>query len=77
MRVVIQRCSQSRVIVGDECVSQIEKGLMLLVCLEREDDESNIKKAADKISSLILEVPESNYVLDHLDEGSNGDKKER
>ena len=34
-------------------------------------------KASDKVPILILEIPESNYVLDHRNEGSNGYEKEK
>lgn len=60
MRVVVQRCSQAKVIVNDKCISQIKKGLMLLICLEIGDNESNIQKAANKISTMrVFECPKS------------------
>ncbi|MFZ8933126.1 MAG: D-aminoacyl-tRNA deacylase [Bacteriovoracaceae bacterium] len=61
MKVVIQRSLKSEVIVKDEVVGKIDKGLVLLVCLEKEDDQKNIHKAKEKILNLrCFEDPISN-----------------
>ncbi|MDH5580509.1 MAG: D-aminoacyl-tRNA deacylase [Bdellovibrionales bacterium] len=52
MKVVIQRSLESAVLVEDEIISRIDKGLVLLVCLEKGDDDKTIEKAASKILNL-------------------------
>jgi D-aminoacyl-tRNA deacylase len=52
MRVVIQRSLKSFVKVDDQIVGQIERGLTLLVCIEKDDTDKILKQAADKILKL-------------------------
>jgi D-tyrosyl-tRNA(Tyr) deacylase len=52
MRVVVQRCKQAEVTVGQEVVGRIGQGLMLLVGITHEDTEQDAKYAADKIAGL-------------------------
>ncbi|MFG1593988.1 D-aminoacyl-tRNA deacylase [Halobacteriovorax sp. CON-3] len=52
MKIVVQRVSSSNVKVNNEVVAQIERGLHLLVCIEHEDSQQTLKKAADKILAL-------------------------
>lgn len=54
MRIVIQRSGKSSVSVNGEVVGEIKKGLVLLVCLEKEDTLETVKKAAQKILSMRL-----------------------
>ncbi len=54
MRIVIQRSGKSSVSVNGEVVGEIKKGLVLLVCLEKEDTSETVKKAAQKILSMRL-----------------------
>ena len=54
MRIVIQRSGKSSVSVNDKIVGEIEKGLVLLVCLEKEDTLETVKKAAQKILAMRL-----------------------
>jgi D-aminoacyl-tRNA deacylase len=52
MRVVIQRSLHSNVAVGSNIVGRIERGLTLLVCMEKGDTKNIIEKAASKILKL-------------------------
>lgn len=52
MKLVIQRAGASKVIVAEKVVGSIEKGLVLLVCLEKGDDVKTIEKATRKILDL-------------------------
>jgi D-tyrosyl-tRNA(Tyr) deacylase len=52
MKVVVQRSLQSSVKVNSKVISSIEKGLVLLVCLESGDNESTVKKSIQKILAL-------------------------
>lgn len=54
MRIVIQRSGKSSVSVNEKIVGEIEKGLVLLVCLEKEDTLETVKKAAQKILAMRL-----------------------
>jgi D-tyrosyl-tRNA(Tyr) deacylase len=52
MKIVIQRCLEASVQVDGLIVAQINKGLVLLVCIEKTDQEKNIAEAAQKIIQL-------------------------
>lgn len=52
MKVVIQRVKEASVIVNNEVVSQIQKGLMLLVGISTEDNEEDAVKLANKVVKL-------------------------
>ena len=52
MKVIVQRSLDSFVMVEKKIVSQIPKGLVLLVCIEKGDDLHKIEKAAQKIINL-------------------------
>lgn len=52
MKIVIQRSLHSRVEVDGKTVGQINKGMVLLVCFEKNDSESSVYKAVEKISKL-------------------------
>ena len=52
MKVVIQRVKSSAVHVDGEIIATINKGLNLLVCMEKEDLRETVIKAAKKIISL-------------------------
>jgi len=49
---VVQRVSQSRVVVGGEIVGQIGAGLLVLLCAERGDADAQ----ADKLLAKILKL---------------------
>lgn len=52
MKVVVQRCKQSSVIVDEKCVGRIEKGLLLLVGFTEGDTKKEIDYLVDKIIHL-------------------------
>lgn len=52
MKVIVQRSKQSSVIVNDEIVGKIDKGLVLLVGFTAGDDETKLKWMSDKIVNL-------------------------
>lgn len=52
MRIVIQRSGKSSVVVEGNEVGSINFGLVLLVCIEKNDCIENINKAAQKVLSL-------------------------
>lgn len=52
MRVVVQRCKDAKVTVGEAVTGEIGKGLMLLVGVTHEDTEKDAKYLADKIAGL-------------------------
>ncbi|WP_025692651.1 D-aminoacyl-tRNA deacylase [Paenibacillus zanthoxyli] len=52
MKVVVQRCKEARVTVGEETVGEIDEGLMLLVGVTHEDTENDAKYLAGKIAGL-------------------------
>lgn len=49
MKALIQRVSSASVSVDGECISSIGAGLLLLLGVERSDDNASIKKLADKV----------------------------
>lgn len=46
---LIQRVTSAKVVVENEIVGQINQGILLLLGVEREDDEAKAQKLADKI----------------------------
>ena len=52
MRVVIQRVSESAVVIDDEKVASINKGLLILLGIEIEDTKDDAVWLANKISQL-------------------------
>ena len=52
MIVVAQRCSRASVAVDGAVVSKIDLGLLLLVGIEKGDEQSDIQKVVNKISNL-------------------------
>ncbi|MDP3619179.1 MAG: D-aminoacyl-tRNA deacylase [Ramlibacter sp.] len=52
MIALIQRVSEARVVVGDECIGQIDAGLLVFVCAERGDTELQGSKLLSKILKL-------------------------
>lgn len=49
---LLQRVSEARVTVDGQLVGAIERGLLVLVCAERGDDESAARKLLDKLLAL-------------------------
>ncbi|MEZ4270493.1 MAG: D-aminoacyl-tRNA deacylase [Myxococcota bacterium] len=52
MRVVLQRVKWARVIVGDEVVGEIERGLLILLGIARGDFEEMVLPMARKVAGL-------------------------
>ena len=52
MRAVVQRVSSAFVKVDKEKISEIEKGLLVLLGIEENDNETDIKYMAEKIVNL-------------------------
>lgn len=52
MRVVIQRVSQANISVDQKIVGQIDKGLMILLGIEEEDNPTDIDWLCNKINAL-------------------------
>lgn len=52
MRSVIQRVRRASVRVGEELVSEIQRGLLILAVVEKGDDEATVRAAARKIREL-------------------------
>lgn len=52
MRIVVQRVKSGSVCVAGETVGQIERGLVLLVGIHRDDDEDAVRFCAKKCVSL-------------------------
>lgn len=46
---IIQRVNCANVVVDDQKVADINKGILALVCIENEDTDQNFEKMADKI----------------------------
>lgn len=52
MRIVVQRAKKARVIVGEEVVGAIERGLLLLVGITHKDTLEDIRYCAKKVGNL-------------------------
>jgi D-aminoacyl-tRNA deacylase len=52
MRAVVQRCREARVVVDDETVGAIARGLVAFVGAETGDDDADIRYIANKIIGL-------------------------
>lgn len=64
MRAVVQRVSRANVIVGGQSVGTIQKGLLVLLAVGAEDDESDALSLAKKVLNLrIFEDPEGKMNL--------------
>ncbi|RHW76777.1 D-aminoacyl-tRNA deacylase [Colwellia sp. RSH04] len=50
MIALIQRVSQARVKVDEKTIGQIEKGLLVLLAIEPDDDETKAKRLAQRVS---------------------------
>jgi D-aminoacyl-tRNA deacylase len=52
VRVLVQRVSQARVSVADQCLGEIGPGLVLLVGCQADDDDSALRFCAEKCVNL-------------------------
>ncbi len=72
MRAVVQRVKKASVTVDDKLVGQIDKGLIILLGVGKEDNESDINYLVEKIANLrTFEDAEGKMNLSILD--VNGD----
>ncbi len=49
MKALIQRVSQAQVMVGDECTGRIGAGMLVLLGVERDDDQATADKLLGKV----------------------------
>lgn len=52
MKLVIQRVSEAKVLIDGKSFSQIGKGLLVLACVEKEDNERVLDWVAEKLINL-------------------------
>ena len=52
MRVLVQRVSQARVVVGGEVVGEVGRGLLLLVGVAHDDEANVVAQLAHKVANL-------------------------
>ena len=52
MRALIQRVSKASVAIGDNVISEINQGLLILVCAMAGDNDLNVERMAAKISKI-------------------------
>jgi D-aminoacyl-tRNA deacylase len=72
MRAVVQRVRKSSVTVDGKVAGEIEKGLMVLVGVEKGDDEKDVDYLVDKVMNLrIFEDEEGKMNLSVKDVGGN------
>ncbi|CAI8190035.1 MAG: D-aminoacyl-tRNA deacylase [Marinobacterium sp. xm-d-530] len=59
MKGLIQRVSSASVIVGGNCVGEINQGILLLLGVEKEDDRTKADKLLDKVINYRIFSDES------------------
>jgi D-tyrosyl-tRNA(Tyr) deacylase len=70
MRAVVQRVSRASVKVGDDVTGEIERGLLVLLGVAREDTEADADYLAEKIAGLrIFEDDAGKMNLSEMDVG--------
>lgn len=68
MRAVVQRVSEAKVDVNNEVSGEINKGLLVLLGIENEDDNNDVKYMVEKIINLrIFEDEDEKMNLSLLD----------
>ena len=72
MRIVIQRVSKAEVMVEGNVVGSINKGLMVLLGIENEDDQSDLEWLVNKLLNLRIfndDLNKMNYSLQDVKGG--------
>ncbi len=47
---LLQRVSEAAVVVDGETIGQIGRGLMVLCCVQRDDEEKNVRRLAERLA---------------------------
>lgn len=69
MKIIIQRVKKSSVHVDNQLIAEINQGMTLLVCIEKNDQLPQIENAAKKIEQLrIFTDPETGKMNKSLEE---------
>jgi len=72
MRLVIQRVSEASVVINNEVVAKINKGLLILLGIEHEDNHEDIAWLCNKIVNLRI-FPDGNGVMNRSLKAIDGD----
>jgi D-tyrosyl-tRNA(Tyr) deacylase len=72
MKVVIQRVAQATVTIEEKIVANIQKGLLVLVGVEAEDDAEDIDWLVNKIINIRI-FADANHVMNLSVKDINGD----
>jgi len=72
MRLVIQRVSEASVVINNEVVAKINKGLLILLGIEHEDNFEDIAWLCNKIVNLRI-FPDDNGVMNRSLKAIDGD----
>ncbi|MBF8150178.1 D-tyrosyl-tRNA(Tyr) deacylase [Winogradskyella sp. F6397] len=72
MKIVIQRVSEASVVINNSEVAAIEKGLVILLGIEHDDSQEDIKWLCNKITNLRI-FPDENDVMNTSLKAVNGD----
>jgi len=72
MRAVVQRVSQARVTVGDEAVGEINRGLLVLLGIAKDDQEGDADYLSDKIVGLRVFEDDSGRMNRSVGEAGGG-----
>jgi D-tyrosyl-tRNA(Tyr) deacylase len=69
---LIQRVKRAAVDVNDECVGQIEQGLLLLLGLEKTDTETTANKLIDKVLAYRVFADEQHKMNNNVQQINGG-----
>ena len=47
---LLQRVSEASVVVDGQTIGQIDRGLMVLCCVQRDDEENNVRRLAERLA---------------------------
>lgn len=72
MKIVIQRVTEASVVINNSEVAAIEKGLVILLGIEHDDSQEDIKWLCNKITNLRI-FPDENDVMNTSLKAANGD----